>query len=531
MTKLKILYYTGLVVFSACVRALTWNNNFLNIDELEWIYLLHRIKTNPIPFEGFVAHTTGPLAIYLLSILNFFQESPTLSGLRQFQFFVCIVPTFYFLYRSVSSDGKWLSFLIFFLFIITNDSHYSLTASVNDFFAYNTEYLLMVVIAAIYFIQRVKNPSSIRIISVVLLCFGLFFIKSQAIVFAGYFLCIYFIQLYLYDIKRAYLLVIYSIFFASLIIISLLGSGLWDSFLVEYLYKNFLYAQLNNTNFLSQLVSVKQVFVESILFFWIIAGALVCYLLWRIIKLNEIAFFTFDSLKAYLLLFISLFVVFVSTNNFNHYKVFLFFPMSLTLGEVFATFRIKLVQQKMQLLILLIFSYAFFYRSVVFEISQNFSYSKLREYRNSIGVNPLYARGANPFWSTNNNLDKSERIRVFQYLRRKLNSDNYNRKIYIFGWFVSQGYYYELLKFGVPVSKSAQNQYLLNWFFAKDFVNYQMEENQLILELKKNKPEWILDSEGVLTSLRNLPIEKYVIGNYTVVFKSENFTVYKSRHF
>lgn len=529
MIKPKILYYSGLVVFLAFLRALTWNNNFLNIDELEWLYLLNRIKISSIPFEGFVAHTTGPLAIYALSILNLFQENPTLSGLRQFQFFVCIIPSFYFLYRSVSANGKWFSFLIFFLFLITNEK--SLNAYGNDFFAYNTEYLLMIVIAVIYYIQRVKKPSNCRIISVVVLSIGLFFIKSQAIVFTGYFLSIYFIQLYVYDTKKVFLLVIYTLSFTTLIVISLLASGLWDSFLVEYLFKNFLYAHPSNISILSQIVNIKYVFLQSILFFWIVGGTLVCYLLWRVFKFKEKVSLSFDSFKAFLLFFTSLFVVFVSTNNFNHYKVFLFFPMSLVLGEVFANLQIKLVQQKIQLLVLLIFFYAFFYRAVAFEIFQNLSNRGFAGYRNSIGVNPLYAAGAPPLWSSTNNLNKIERIRVFQYLRREMNLNEDKSKIYIFGWFVGQGFYYELLKFATPVSKSAQNQYLLDWFLTKDIVNYEREETQLILELKKSKPAWILDSEGVLISLKNLPIEKYVNSNYTVVFKSENFTVYKSHHF
>lgn len=529
MLKFNSIYYFGLIALALFIRSLTWNSNFLNIDELEWIYLLQRIKVNAIPFEGFVAHTTGPLAIYFLSFLNFVQENPTLSGLRQFQFFICIVPSFYLLYKSVSAGGKWISNLIFFLFIITNDSKYSLTASVNDFFAYNTEYMLMITLAIIYYLQQAGNPKSTRIFFTALMCFGLFFIKSQAIVFSCYFLCIYFIQLYLHDIKKAYLLILYTSIIALLITFLMFTIDIWDSFLVEYLHKNFLYAQSNNSNLLSQLVNINQVFLESILYFWILFGAFVVYLLWRIFKLNDLVFLTNSSLNAVLFLFVSLFVVFVSTNNFNHYKVFLFFPMSLTLGEIFASFRIQLLQHKVQVAALILLTYVIFYRSVFLEAYQYIANNKLEEYRNSIGVNPLYVKGANPFWSTNNNLNKKERIRVFQFLRKKLNSDNHKSKIYIFGWFVGQGYYYELLKFGVPVSKSAQNQYLLNWFFAKDFNNFQKEEKQLISELKKNKPEWIVDSEFVLYSLKNLPIERFVVSNYNIAYKSENFIIYRYR--
>jgi hypothetical protein len=448
--------------------------------------------------------------------------------LRKYKFFICIVPSFYLLYKSVSAGGKWISNLIFFLFIITNDSKYSLTASVNDFFAYNTEYMLMITIAIIYYLQQARNPKSARIFLIALMCFGLFFIKSQAIVFACYFLCIYFIQLYLHDIKKAYLLILYTSIITLSITFLMFITDIWDSFLVEYLHKNFLYAQSNNSNLLSQLVNINQVFLESILYFWILFVAFVVYLLWRIFKLNDLVFLTNRSLNAVLFLFVSLFVVFVSTNNFNHYKVFLFFPMSLTLGEIFASFRIQLLQNKVQVAALILLTYVIFYRSVFLEVYQYIANNKLEEYRNSIGVNPLYVKGANPFWSTNNNLNEKERIRVFQFLRKKLNSDNHKSKIYIFGWFVGQGYYYELLKFGVPVSKSAQNQYLLNWFFAKDFNNFREEEKQLISELKKNKPEWIVDSECVLFSLKNLPIERFVVSNYSIAFKSENFIIYRS---
>lgn len=525
MKKLKYCYYAGLLIAALLIRSLTWNSNSLNIDELGWIYLLHRIHINSIPFEGFVAHTTGPLAIYLLSILNVFQEIPTLAGLRQFQFIFCIVPTFYFLYKSVTRNGRWFSLLIFFLFIITNPTNDSLKTPVNDFFAYNTEFLLMMMIAAIYYLQKEKSPSNVRIFLVVFLSSCLFFVKSQAIVFTLYFLTIYILQLFFLDKRKVYFFFLFLLVLTLLLIGVLLKYDLWDAFVFEYLYKNFLYTHLGEFNLISQSLLVNQVFAQSILFFWITGGVIFLYFSWRIIKYYDITFFSYDSMKAVLLLLISLVVIFVSTNNFTHYKVFLFFPMSLAFGEAISSFPMNSIKVRIQIFVLVMSSYFVMYRSIFFEVYSNLSQGKLTEYKNSMGTNPILAYGANPFWSTNNRLDQKERTEVLEYMNQKLNANAGKSKIYIFGWFVSQGYYYELLKMGLPVSKSAQNQYLLEWFFKKDEVNYQKEEWNLILEFIKDKPDWIIDSESVLLTLKNRPIEKFIRRNYRVAYRSTNFVI------
>ena len=81
-------------------RSLFWQEVVLNIDELEWSYLLNRVKENPIPFKGFEGHTSGPISIYFLSIINLFTSYPTLKAIRIFQYIFIIIPTCIIVFKA-----------------------------------------------------------------------------------------------------------------------------------------------------------------------------------------------------------------------------------------------------------------------------------------------------------------------------------------------------------------------------------------------------------------------------------------------
>ena len=99
--------------------------------------------------------------------------------------------------------------------------------------------------------------------------------------------------------------------------------------------------------------------------------------------------------------------------------------------------------------------------------------------------------------------------------------------IYIFGWFVAQGYYYELLK-KYKTSSRSSNTYHLNLFKSRDDTkNYKKEEQNLIYDLNLNKPKLIIDTEKFLINNKSESIMKFILDNYTLTITSPNYSIWE----
>jgi hypothetical protein len=191
-----------LIITIGILRSLFWREIVLNIDELEWSYLLNRVKENPIPFRGFEGHTSGPISIYFLSIINLFTSYPTLKAIRIFQYVFIIIPTCIIVFKASNSKTRIFSSTFFFLFLISfSFILVSPERSNDDFLAYNTEYQLMLFMGIIYYLQQKINPSYLRITIVIILIWLLLFIKSQSLIFVMYFLLKYLYDLYKFNSK------------------------------------------------------------------------------------------------------------------------------------------------------------------------------------------------------------------------------------------------------------------------------------------------------------------------------------------
>ena len=150
----ELLYLITFISLIGIFRSIFWEETVLNIDELEWSYLLNRVKENPIPFQGFDAHTTGPISIYFLSILNLFTNEPSLKAIRVFQYVGIIIPTCIIVYKAGTLKSRIFSSTFFFLCLFSLSPILFTSEYINDdFLAYNTEYQLMLFISIIYILQ------------------------------------------------------------------------------------------------------------------------------------------------------------------------------------------------------------------------------------------------------------------------------------------------------------------------------------------------------------------------------------------
>ena len=71
-------------------RIISFRENSLDPDELEYMYAIRRCMENPSPFVGFDAHTSGPFAIYVLAFFKLMTGFSKLYQLRLISFFFFI---------------------------------------------------------------------------------------------------------------------------------------------------------------------------------------------------------------------------------------------------------------------------------------------------------------------------------------------------------------------------------------------------------------------------------------------------------
>lgn len=527
MKNQKIVIFFILILISGLFRSITWNENFLNIDELEWLYLMRRVTINPLPFQGFTAHTSGPLAIYLLSITNLFEGIPPLIRLRLFQFFICILPTFIFIYKSTSLQGKIFSVFFFFLLIITSENGLTLQSKVDDFFAYNTEYQIMLFMALIYYLQVNTNPKNTQVFFVTFFSITLFFIKSQAVVFIPYFLFIYFIQILIYQSFKLWFYLFSIGIVVSLFLVIIKFLGVWDDFIYEYLYHNFLYSRINSLSVMSQISNISIVWFQSLTFFWYLLLTLIVFGISRWFREKEVPIAANNLIKSTLLLGYCMLVVFISSNNFTHYKVILFFAMCIFSGEVYHNFIYSSNKVTIATIGFVSALYILTYKSIALEVARAVKNQRIAIYKAGIGENPILSPPS--FWLKNVKLNVDERKALIAFISNQFKNDSSPKKIFVFGWFIGMGIYYPFLDKISPVSRAANTEPLTKMFLIGDMENYLKKEEHLISDLKEGRPKLIVDSERVLEQLKNQKISKYIEQNYSLAYKSDNFLVFKIR--
>jgi len=154
----RLLSVTGLLAIAVYWRISSWNYPLsLCIDEAEWLALASRLRDCAVPFQCYNGSTTGFLSIGLLNIFPALGMDLSYFNLRVFGFVACIIPASalcYFGIRKWYDDAvakmvfPWLAMFMTFGF-------YN-----REFLAYNTEYLLMLLYAAIFYMYALWKQKS-----------------------------------------------------------------------------------------------------------------------------------------------------------------------------------------------------------------------------------------------------------------------------------------------------------------------------------------------------------------------------------
>lgn len=158
--KMKGFSLAGLLTLAIYWRISSWQYPIsLCIDEAEWLALASRIKDCPMPFQCYNGSTTGFLSIGLLNLLPALGLDLSYFNLRIFGFVVCIIPAAVLCYYGIS---KWYGTMVakhvfpwltmFMIFGFYN----------REFLSYNTEYLLMVLYAAVFYLYASWKQNSFK---------------------------------------------------------------------------------------------------------------------------------------------------------------------------------------------------------------------------------------------------------------------------------------------------------------------------------------------------------------------------------
>lgn len=188
--KIKVFSLAGLLSLAIYWRISSWQYPFsLCIDEAEWLALASRLTDCNVPFQCYNGSTTGFLSIGLLNVMPTLGLDLSYFNLRIFGFILCIIPAAILCYYGIrkwydASVAKqvfpWLSMFMIFGF-------YN-----REFLSYNTEYLLMVFYAAVFYLyaswKRNNFKSKWEPLGIAILLGVLPYFKLQSVpfVFAWY---------------------------------------------------------------------------------------------------------------------------------------------------------------------------------------------------------------------------------------------------------------------------------------------------------------------------------------------------------
>jgi hypothetical protein len=507
-----------LLLFS--VRLVSFNYNVLNHDELEWLYGIHRTQIDPRPFVGFEAHTSGPVSVYFLSLINLFVSEPQTIHLRFFCFFFLIVPTMALLFWGKRNYLNYAGLAFFTTLLSINFQQFEWYF--EDLFCYNTEFQILFFTALLYKLL-VINPRRKTVLAFSLMLVLFLFVKIQVVFFVLFFGLAMLIKL---AFKRSFnLLFLYLGFvvflFATILAYLLVTNTLSESIYI-YIEKNIMYQSNISGEQIDWFLVAKRIISSFFHQFRYNSLALVASVITLIIvyfkRLYQsdilVQFFTSRIFLTASLFMVSLITILFSKNNFGHYFIVAFFPMAIFFSELYYCICKELSGQRKSLYSIGIF--------LCFLIGLNYNY---------LGKS-LHLLTAKPLDRAKYQLGFPKGFQVDNQLTNWLKSHHIQSKntILYLGWFNAQMVYYELGRSYYPVYRSANFFWYKLTYENKNREFFNHEEANLMEDLRKTPPFYIVDSEALLSKIKNTEFTRYVDANYFVAQLAPGFKIYQRKN-
>lgn len=490
------LLFTIIICFLIIWKLPSFHEIILNIDELEWIYCINKCYKNPIPFIGFDSHTTGPLGIYLLLPLKFIIKSPTVVALRIYGFIVFLIPTLILVFASFKKTLKYFATLV----LVSLMSIYD-----KDFFAYNTEYPLLLFNAAIVYLMLKENKKNYLMTLMITLVVLLPFIKFQAILLSFfYFIIILYKDIYLDKGKVIKPILI----FLTVIIITTLFIGYYvglKQFIYSFIVRNIFYASSFSTK--SKTVTyIENVYIHFKLFgtYYLLILILFIKLILEKIKENTIKIDFLKSPKIFKYVFfgglfiVSFISIIIPKTNFAHYYMLMFLPITYLISQFSSNLKINNYVKSIIIISLII---------PILNFYNNELYNKLIKgsFVNKLSYEQLQ--------------ENSKNNKIINYLK---NNYKENKSIVVLGWFESLPFYYKLKnKYDTPYRSGHSDCLISNNSNEKD----DFEINNFVHDLTSQSCI-IIDLEHVIPKVNHKSKIKDLLKKYKSYKYSEEITLY-----
>ena len=507
-----------LLLFS--VRLVSFNYNVLNHDELEWLYGIHRTQIDPRPFVGFEAHTSGPVSVYFLSLINLFVSEPQTIHLRFFCFFFLLVPTMALLFWGKRNYLNFAGLAFFTTLLSINFQQFEWYF--EDLFCYNTEFQILFFTALLYNLL-VFNPSRITVLAFSLILILFLFVKIQVVFLVLFFGLTMLVKLAL---MRAYnllfLYVGFVLFLLATIFTYLSVTNTLSEAIYIYVEKNIMYQSNISGEQIDWFLVAKRIISSFFHQFRYNSLALVAstltllFIFVKRLKLSKISsyFFTSRLFLSACLFFVSLFTILFSKNNFGHYFIVAFFPMAIFFSELYYCISKELSSKWKSFYSIGIF--------MCFLVGFNYNY---------LGKS-IHLLIAKPIERPKYKLGYPKGYQLDNHLAEWLNSHHINSKntILYLGWFNAQMVYYELGRSYDPVYRSANFFWYRLTYENKNWEFFNHEEANLMEDLRKTPPFYIVDSEALLSKIKNTEFTQYVDANYFVAQNAPGFKIYQRKN-
>lgn len=510
------------VLFLLGVRIISFNKNVLNHDEIEWLYGIHRMLIDPTPFIGFEAHTSGPLSIYILSILNFFLENPQTIHLRFFSFFLLIVPSLALLFWGKKGYLNYAG--LGFMTAMLSINFLPFKYLTEDFFCYNTEFQILFFTALLFSILQ-SNLTITRVFFYSLLLVLFIFIKIQVIFILIYFGLAMLFKLIYY--RKPQLLIVYIS--SVILLLTLILSYLWISGILYegfyiYIEKNILYQSKilgDQIDWLLVIKAILRVFYQQFLCLSLSLGFCFAFLLFGLYRKKiKMPSFSLSLLNHPLILsgglfLVSLLTVLLSKNNFGHYYINAFFPMAIFFSELYQWLASKDFSRNAKLAYKLVLLCCFIGAANGQYLVKSYHYL-MANHKERSKLKLGFPKGYK--------LDS----RMKDWLVEHRSTGD--QTILYLGWLGSEMLYYEFGHAFEPVYRSANFFWYQSTYESGNQHFFQHEEANLMEDLTKKPPFYIVDCENLLGKVHNTQFTRFIQAHYVLVRSEPSFKIFQRQN-
>jgi len=504
-----------LILIQFYFRIFSFRNYSLDPDELEWFYCIKKGFLAPIPFKTFDSHTTGPCAILILIFLKFITGFNSLSGLRIVSFFFFVVPTYFFIAKSLTKNTLYLGLLVYTVFsTISNFPYFG--NYYESIYCYNTEYQINLLLAISIFLIR-KNKKSSGLYLLTFIIFLLPFIKFQSILlsaFLGLFLVSKHILIKEYGLVRK----IISSYLAYwlILVLYLLAFNDIQLFYYSIFQRNFSHldwnylgqSSINPFHFFNRVTTYYSYlnYIIVTLFIYgfsnLITSNQKLQLDLRKIVLSKLFF-------SITLLFLTAISIILAKNDFGHYYLLLLIPSAFFVCDFYEE---GIKKSKDNHLIL-----AFFVALLLFDI--NYTYA-LKSFDFISGKILHNKRDEFQFGKKLNSICPDE-VTNWLILNKKKNNT-----ILCFGWTQAQVLYYQLRNYYNYSYRSPHSFYLEKSYETNSSIIFKFESRMIYEDIKEKRPYYIIDTDEFLKIYPGMWVSRYVKNNYKLVKKFKGFDIY-----